>query len=135
MPEDRDRAGEQTGSSPGEFVLGLLGGVIVVALLGFLAYQAVAVRETGPALRVEIHSVEPVPEGFRARLRVHNDGGQTAEQVQLTGTLTGGAARPESAKAVISYVPPASHREASFVFRTDPRARRLVTGIAGYSTS
>lgn len=135
MPDDQNQVGEQTGSSRRELVLGLLGGVIVVALLGFFAYQAVAVRETGPALRVEIRSVEPVPESFRTRLRVHNDGGQTAEQVQLTGTLTGGAARPESAQAVIAYIPPASHRKASFVFRTDPRTRRLVTGIAGYTTS
>lgn len=135
MPENRNRADEQTGSSRGELVLGLLGSVIVVALLGFLAYQAVAVRETGPALRVEIRSVELVPEGFRTRLRVHNGGGQTAEQVQVTGTLTGGPARSESAQAVIAYIPPGSHREAGFVFRTDPRTRRLVTGIAGYTTS
>lgn len=121
------------GSSAGELVLGILGGLVMLALLGLLAYQWLAVQEGNPRLGVEGVAVEKVPPGFVAQLRVRNDGGTTAQAVHIVGTVTAVGRRTEEATATIDYLSPGSTSEVALVFDADPRTGNLDVQVAGYT--
>ncbi|MCZ2857311.1 hypothetical protein [Blastococcus sp. VKM Ac-2987] len=130
---DDDTQGQRAATtSAAEYVLGGLGGLLVLLLVAFLGYEAVAVREGGPDLAVEITAVEPAGAGYEVWLRVRNDGGTTAETVQLGGRLTRGGRLVEQASATVAYVPPESVRDAVLVFASDPRDGVLAVGPEGY---
>ena len=119
-------------ASAGEYAMGGLGGPLVLLLIAFLGYQAVAVRESGPELAVDITAVEQAGSGYEVHLRVHDDGGTTAETVQLGGQLGPDGRQVEQASETIAYVPPESRRERVLVFSDDPRDGELTVGHEGY---
>lgn len=121
-------------SSPGELVLGVLGALVTLAVIGFLAFQALAVREGDPLFHVEVIAVEQTAQGFVTEVRVRNDGGTTAEAVHLVGTAGGGGSGGQ-AIATISYVPPHSSRRATLVFPTPPGPGGVEVRVAGYTSS
>ena len=132
-PTSEDTADQRSeDTSAAEYVLGALGGLLVLLLIAFLAYQAVAVRESGPDLTVEATAVEQVGTRYQVHLTVINDGGTTAEAVHVSGSLTRRGERVEEASATIAYVPPESRRGAVLVFSTDPRDGDLAVGADGY---
>lgn len=137
MSESDEDAQDQGsgGTSAAEYAMGGLGGLLVLLLIVFLTYQAVAVRETGPELGVEITAVEQAGTGYEVHVRVRNDGGATAETVQLSGQLTRDGRQVEEASATIGYVPPESRRDAVLVFSTDPRDGELTVGPEGYKVA
>ncbi len=129
----KDRRGRPGDSSPGEWVLGVLGGLLTLSLLGFFAYQSLAVRQGDPRLVVEVTAVEETPPGFVAELRVRNNGGGTARGVRIAGTVTAGGRPVEEATATIDYVPPNSSGEAALVFGVSPSTGNLDVRVAGYA--
>ncbi|MGY1827671.1 MULTISPECIES: hypothetical protein [unclassified Blastococcus] len=137
MPESDEDAQDQGagGTSAAEYAAGGLGGVLVLLLIAFLGYQAVAVRESGPELAVEITAIEQAGPGYEVHVRVRNDGGTTAETVQLSGQLTRDGRQVEQASASVAYVPPESRREAVLVFSADPRDGELTVGPEGYKVA
>lgn len=120
---------QRAGSSPGEWALGVLGAVVTLALVGFLAYQMLAAREADPRIRVEITAVEETAHGFEAEVRVCNDGGTTAEAVHLVANAGPADGTGRQAAATISYVPP----QAVLVFPVPRPAGDVQVRIAGYA--
>ncbi len=118
------KVGDGRGSSPGEWALGVLGGLGTLSLLGFFAYQSLAVRQGDPRLVVEVSAVEQTPRGYVAELRVRNHGGGTAQGVHVVGTVTVGGRPASEASATIDYVPPNSSGEAALVFRGESEHRK-----------
>ncbi len=133
--EDAQEQQSQGGTSPAEYALGGLGALLVLALFAFLAYQALAVREMGPELAVEVTEVEQAGAGYAVHVQVRNDGGTTAEAVHISGQLTRNGRQVGQASASISYVPPASRRAAVLVFSQDPRTGELTVGPDGYKVA
>ncbi len=129
----QDRRGRPADSSPGEWALGVLGGLVTLALLGFFAYQALAVRDGDPRLGVEVVAIEETPPGFVAELRVRNNGGGTAQTVHVVGTVTVGGRSVSEASTTIDYVPPNSSSEAALVFEVGPSTGNLNVRVAGYT--
>ncbi|MGY2075894.1 TIGR02588 family protein [Blastococcus sp. SYSU DS0828] len=133
MAESGDRSARQERTTAGEYVLGALGGLLVVALLGFLAQQAVTGRGADPALSVTVTAVEPRGDGYAVHFRVENSGGRTAAQVQVSGALSRDGRKAEQASAVVDYVPPDSRRDGALLFSEDPRDGRLELRPSGYA--
>ncbi|SFF82784.1 hypothetical protein [Blastococcus tunisiensis] len=119
-------------ASRGEYLLGGLGSVLIVALLAFLTYQALTPRESGPELTVTVTSIEPAPAGHAVHFRVLNSGGRTAEQVHVSGTLTRGGQQVGESTATVAYVPPESRRDGVLLFSRDPRDGDLAVAATGY---
>jgi uncharacterized protein (TIGR02588 family) len=115
-------------------VLGVIGALVTIAVLGFLTLQAVTGRDADPRFRVEVVAVEDTGHGVVAEVRVHNDGGTTAEAVHVVGTVPTAASAPE-ATATISYVPPHSSREVALVLPARPGPGGVEVRIAGYTPS
>lgn len=129
--QDGDTQGGQRPAA--EWTVGVLGAVVLIAVLGFLAYQAAAVRDGPPSLRPAVIHIDEQGPPYVVTVRVHNGGGQTAEDIQLSGELARGDTTVEQASATARYVPPHSHRKALLVFRTDPDTATLNVKAAGYS--
>jgi uncharacterized protein (TIGR02588 family) len=132
--ETTDQAQSEGGSSAGEYVLGGVGAVLVVALIAFLTYQAL-IRDSGPEISVEVTQVQAVDAGYAVRVQVHNDGGTTASGVVVSGQLTRQGRQVDQASTTVSYVPPDSMRTAALVFSEDPRNGQLTVGPDGYAVS
>ncbi|MGY1709320.1 hypothetical protein ACI8AC_07385 [Geodermatophilus sp. SYSU D00758] len=126
-PEDRDGS-----TSPGEYLVGALGGLLVLALVGFLTYQALGVRETGPELAVVVTRLDRSAAGWTVYYETVNTGGRTAEAVQIGGTLVRDGRPVEQASSSIAYLPPHSSRVGALVFSTDPGSGELRVGTRGY---
>lgn len=129
---NEEQAGDTT---PGEWVVGVIGALLTLAVLGFLAHQAV-VRDSGPQLDVVLTGVQETPDGFVVSLRVENSGGRTAEAVQVTGEVRRDGTTVDTGSATVSYVPADSHRAATLVLGADPDApgADLQVGVDGYTT-
>ncbi|MGY1723461.1 hypothetical protein [Blastococcus sp. SYSU DS0533] len=123
---------DQESTTPGEYALGALGGLLVVLLLGFLTYQAVAVRESDPVLSVSVGSIGAAGDGYAVHFEVTNSGGRTAEQVQVSGSLTRDGSEVEQASTSVPYLPPNSRHSGALLFSEDPRDGRLEVRPAGY---
>lgn len=119
-----------------EFVVGVVSGVLLVAVLGFLGYQAVAVRDGPPALRTHMAPVGDADQPpYVFQVQVRNTGGQTAQAVQITGQLTRDDRQVEQASATVRYIPPNSHRAVSLLFETDPKTAAISVKAAGYAVA
>lgn len=122
--EDRQEQ-QPDGTSPGEYVVGALGALLVLLLVGFLGYQAIVARETGPELSVAVTGVELAPAGYAVHFELVNSGGETAEAVQLGGALVRRGRPVEQASTTVDYVPPDSVRAGALLFSIDPRTAQL----------
>lgn len=134
--QDPDRAsGHSVSDQPtaGEYVLGGLGVVVVAALLVFLAIDGLAVREGAARLTASVSGVTQVDGGWQVAFEVSNDGGEAAEEVQVSGTLTGPDGAEESASAVLARVPADSRRGGVLLFTSDPADGRLEVRPEGYA--
>ncbi len=97
-----------------KYAVGAIRALLVAALIGVLAYQAV-VRDTGPAISVKVIQVVAVPAGYTVRVDVSNEGGTTAEGVVISGRLTRDGREVDQASTTASYVPPDSMRTVSLI--------------------
>ncbi|TFV57733.1 TIGR02588 family protein [Geodermatophilus sp. DF01-2] len=137
VPGGQDHGGDDQpdggqGTPPAEKLVGVLGALLVAALLGFLIHQAVAVRESGPRLSVAVTSIEEAGEGYAVHFTAVNDGGATAEAVQISGTLRRQGEVVDQAVSQLAYLPPDSRHRGALIFSEDPRRGDLVVGPAGY---
>lgn len=136
-PDAAERAaGHSSADQPtaGEYALGGLGLAVVVALLLFLGYQAVSARDGGAELAAAVTGISRVQGGWQVDFEVTNGGGEAAEEVQITGTVTSPDGSTARASAVLARVPAGSSRAGALLFVTDPRAGRLDVRPEGYAT-
>jgi uncharacterized protein (TIGR02588 family) len=108
-----------------EGALGFLAGVIVLALIGYLAWQGLRDGTDLPEL-----SVAPVPTAAgEVRFVVRNEGGGTATDVAIALVLADPEGRPvRERRLVIDYVP--AHSEATGGFVLPSGAEGLTPGLA-----
>lgn len=114
-----------------EWVLGLLGLLLVLGTIGFLLWQMVQDEPTYPNLRIEAVEVERQEHAWLVVLRVVNSGGATAQGVQIEGRLRL-PERVETSGVTLDYVPAGSSRRAGLYFHADPGNHPLELRAEGY---
>ena len=114
-----------------EWIASLLGGVIVLATIGFLAFEVFQEINEEPALTVAVIQVREMSASFVVDVEVRNQSRSAAADVHLAGhdRTTG---QQVEAHARIDYVPGFSRRRASLVFQSDP-GRTPVIRVTGYA--
>lgn len=116
-----------------EWVSAIIGFFIALALLGFLAVQAVREAEPlPPALEAVAVSLHRAGGQYIVGVEVRNASPATGAGVQVQGILKQGGSEVEESATTISYVPGNSHRRAGLIFTRDPRAHQLDLRITGY---
>jgi uncharacterized protein (TIGR02588 family) len=108
--------------------------LMVFSLLGYLLYQMITHTPSPPNL-VITHQVESHQHmQFTVHLFVFNNGGQTAENVQVEVMLYKTGQEKERATMSVGYVPKGSMVEGWVAFQTDPAAAdSLVARVLGYN--
>ncbi|HYR10324.1 MAG TPA: TIGR02588 family protein [Longimicrobium sp.] len=115
-----------------EWVAAAVSTALVLGVVGYLLYDAVARPRTPPSLRVSADTVLQVDGLWLVEFRATNAGHETAAAVKIEGELMQADSSVESSEAVLDYVPGRSVRHGGLFFRHDPRAYRLELRAHGY---
>ena len=117
---------------PIEWIVGGVCGVLVLAMIGYILYEAIRVTSSLPELSVMADNVKPTGGGFRVEFRAINDGDATAASVKVEGQLMSGDRIVETSDVTLDYVPLHSEQKGGLIFRNDPRQHRLEVQVKGY---
>ncbi|HEX6371339.1 MAG TPA: TIGR02588 family protein [Longimicrobium sp.] len=115
-----------------EWVAAAVSTALVLAVVGYLLYDAVARPQTPPSIQVAADTVLRSGGLWLVEFRATNDGHETAAAVKIEGELMRADSSVESSEAVLDYVPGRSVRHGGLFFRQDPRAYRLELRAHGY---
>ena len=83
----------------------MLGFVLVLATIAFLAHEALTTVEKTPSISVEVVAVTPTSSGYLVRFRARNTGGGTAAAVRIRGELRRNSSTVERSEAILDYLP------------------------------
>jgi uncharacterized protein (TIGR02588 family) len=115
-----------------EWITAAAGLLIVLAVVVFMTFEAVAGERTQPAITVRVDSVVAVPGGHAVRFVARNTGDQAGAAVVVEGRLARAGAEPEVSRVTLDYVPGRSERRGGLFFVADPRGGRLELRAVGY---
>jgi uncharacterized protein (TIGR02588 family) len=128
-----DRAVQHAAPSIWEWVAAGIGGALVVAVLGFMAYEAATLSShPTPRLTVRIDTVVAYPSGYVVEFRAMNAGDATAASVIVQGELRSDTTVVERSEAMIDFIPAGSSRSGGLVFKNDPRRFQAEVRAAGF---
>lgn len=134
MAERLRRDGGEGGGAKSrwEGAAALVSTLLVLGVVGYLLYDAVARPRTPPAVTVQADTVLKAGGLWLVRFHAENRGHRTAAGVKVEGRLREGEQSVETSEAVLDYVPGESVRRGGLFFRADPRAYRLELRALGY---
>jgi uncharacterized protein (TIGR02588 family) len=119
---------------PAEWAAAAVGLMIVLTILGFLLMKAVQDSESPPDISIKVVGIEAQQGKYLVRLQVFNNGGSTAAQVAVEGTVEPQNSEIQRSQLTLDYVPAHSKRGAGLFFTTDPMKARLEVRAVGYQT-
>jgi uncharacterized protein (TIGR02588 family) len=111
------------------FAVGL---VLVLATLGYLAWESVTGTGGPPDVVVRLGAAEPSTGGYMVPVEVANVGEGTAEDVRVTVVLEVPGGEPEEVDLDIAFLPRDSRRNGWVTFRTDPARGTLRLGPVAF---
>ena len=117
-----------------EKVVGAAGLLIVLAVVGFLLYEALQ-PQTAADIVAEVKAITPQAGGYLVDFDAANHGRQTAASVTIEGGLydpAQGDEPVETAEVTFDYIPDQSDRTGSFVFKHDPRQYEVRLQVKGF---
>lgn len=117
-----------------ENAVGVAGLLIVLAVVGFLVYEALQ-PQTAADIVAEVKAVTPQAGGYLVDFDAANHGRQTAASVTIEGSLydpAQGGEPVETAEVTFDYIPDQSDRTGSFVFEHDPRKYEVRLQVKGF---
>jgi len=114
-----------------EWVIAAASVLLLLGILGYLGYEAVAARHGLPELAVELVEVVPQDEAFLVRITVHNRGERTAAQVGIEGVLA--TTSEQTSSLTLDYVPARSSQSGALLFADDPRGTDLSLRVTGFA--
>src|SRR5688572_16293158 len=115
-----------------EWIVAGVGLVLVAGVIGFLIYEAFTGKRLPPDVKLSVESVVQTRNGFLVKITAVNEGGQTAEGVDIEGELRTGTESVERSRTTIDYLPPRSEKRLGLFFTRDPRQLDLRVRSLGY---
>jgi uncharacterized protein (TIGR02588 family) len=115
-----------------EWIVAGVGLVLVAVVIGFLLYEAFSGKRLPPDVKLSVESVLQTRNGYLVKITAVNEGGQTAEGVDIEGELTTGTELLERSRTTIDYLPPRSEKQLGLFFTRDPRKFQLDVRSLGY---
>ncbi len=115
-----------------EWVAAAASSLLVLGVIGYMAYAAVARPHTPPAVEVVPQSVQRAGSGWVVEFRARNNGYATAAAVTVEGTLEKNGEEVEASEAVLDFIPGRATRHGGLFFREDPRAHQVELRAMGY---
>jgi uncharacterized protein (TIGR02588 family) len=135
QPQQEGQAEEEVtnAASSWEWAIASVGAVAILSLIAFFIFQGM-VEEKAPAdVVIQQQPVVQVQGGYLVPIQMRNLGGNTAEGLEVEGTLKGRAGTTiETSETTIEYLPPYSKKEGGLFFTKDPRQYNLELRPKGY---
>ncbi|MCC8934691.1 TIGR02588 family protein [Rhizobium sp. 'Codium 1'] len=116
-----------------EWLTGLLATVIVLAMTGWIFWEAWTTDDNPPVLSAHVLDIKPLPAGWRVMIQVRNASDATAAAVEVKGTLMDGATPVEETSVTFDYVAAGSTSKGGLLFANDPSRYRLTILPAGFT--
>lgn len=127
-----EQQSERDQISLAEWAVAVFGALIVIALIGFLVYDALRDENLPPLLETSIESIEPSGDAYLVEFLVQNSGDATAAGVTIEAELRDGSAALETHTTTLDYVPAHSRRAGGVLFARDPAEFDLEVRATGY---
>lgn len=109
-----------------------VGLVTVLAILGFMGWQAVNMTESPPAVTVRPGQISRTGGGYVVEITARNASMTTVADLHVEGALTQGEVEVERSEVTLSYVPAQSEARGGLIFTHDPARYRLEIRPTGY---
>ena len=109
-----------------------VGLALVCATLGFLVYDGARADGRTPDVKIRLGAIEQRGDHFAVHVLLANEGGATAEGVQVEVVLEQNGEERERGEFAVAFLPRRATREGWVSFRTDPRAGQLKPRVLGY---
>lgn len=119
-------------TSPWEWVLAGISTLLVLAVIGFMGYQALVQPDTSPNISIQQDEIRPVASGYLVQFRARNTGHTTAQSLTVEGELRSDTGKIETSQATLDYVPASATRKGGLFFRNDPTRYHLELRPKGY---
>lgn len=116
-----------------EWATGLVSAVIVLVMIGWVAWEAFSEVETPPAFEITVTQRQAVEGGYRVSFDIANTSSQTAATVVVRGEIIDGDTTVEDADITFDYVPGQSRASGSVFFSQDPGAGEVRLRAIGYT--
>jgi uncharacterized protein (TIGR02588 family) len=116
-----------------EWLVGVVSALLIIAMTGWIAGEAVLHQETAPEFRAEILAMQVVRVGFRVEFEIFNEGTSTAAGVKVRGELISGGQATETAETTFDYVPGRSSSRGGLFFSQNPAGGDIRIHALGYT--
>lgn len=128
----------QTGRPPErpklEWIVGTACGVLVLGIVGFLAFEAQFGDHRPPQLTAVIERLERGSAGTLAIVTVINEGDEAAAKVGVEATVTRAGQPPEQQDIEFDYVAAGATRSGAFVIEgEDIRMENIAVSVHGFA--
>ncbi len=116
-----------------EWIAGLLGLLLTLAVVGFIGWQAITQQgEKAPQLEIEVEGTSKSGGGYLVEIAARNHSPGTAAGVEVEGTLTPEGGQVERSSFTFDYIPAKSEARGGLFFHSDPASGRLDVRPVGY---
>lgn len=116
-----------------EWLTGLISGLLVLGLIGWVCYEAMTQDPKSPDLVAIIGSETATESGRRVEFKIVNRSDKTAAAVAVKGELVENGTVLESHDVVLDYVPAQSTARGAIIFSSDATSRQIRIRPAGYA--
>ena len=117
-----------------EWLTGAICGLVVLAMIGWMAKEALTQTGDPPQLSITVRDTERTAAGqFRVMFDVANATTSTAAGVTVRGDIVADGATVESSDVSFDYVPGQSQEHGALLFRTDPAGKKVEIIVTGYT--
>lgn len=126
---------EKTPRSLAEIVTFGIALFILAIIIGLVGYIWVNEDDKPPILSVSKRQIVREVNGqFYVPFETVNDGGETAESVQVVAELEIGGKVVETAEQQIDFLSSSEKEEGAFIFTKNPRQGKLIVRVASYKS-
>lgn len=130
--ESKNDEKEKTPTPVSEWLIAVLGLILIAGAIGITLYRAVTESDTPPQLEIVAEPPQTSGGGYLVRFSVFNKGNQTAAAVNIEAELKNGAETIENGGATLTYAPANSVRRGGLYFTKNPQNFELKIRVAGY---
>ena len=116
-----------------EWIVAAISAVIVLALFGFILFEAVTKTGDTPDIHFEIERGVAMSDGFALEVTAHNDGHVTVAGVQIEAEADLGGGESEVSSVTVDYLPAESGTEVGLVFSQEVDPERVRLRVLGYT--
>lgn len=121
--------------SPAEWVTFSAATLVLTVIIGLVCYTWVNDNHEPPIISVtNKQKIREVDGQFYVPFEIINNGGETAESVQIIAELKINNQVAETGEQQIDFLSRSEKEEGAFIFSTDPRKGQLTLRVASYKS-